>query len=98
FQRQTTSSKNAARFQEAFGDIDVRDQLAHVKAPTIVFHSREDQRIPFEDGQFLAQNIPNAELVPLDSRNHILVEHEPALEVFIDKVHRFLEQNIAQDP
>lgn len=98
FQRQTTSSKNAARFQEAFGDIDVRDQLAHVKAPTVVFHSREDQRIPFEDGQFLAQNIPNAELVPLDSRNHILVEHEPALEVFIEKVHRFLEQNTAQDP
>ncbi len=98
FQRQTTSPKNAARFQEAFGDIDVRDQLANVKAPTIVFHSRDDQRIPFEDGQFLAQNIPDAELVPLESRNHILVEHEPALGLFIEKVHCFLEQNKQHEP
>ncbi len=92
FQRRTTSPRNAARFQEAFGDIDVRDRLAQVKAPTIVFHSRDDQRIPFEDGHFLAKSIPKAKLVALESRNHILVEHEPALDVFSREVEGFLKE------
>ncbi|MDJ0820930.1 MAG: alpha/beta fold hydrolase [Paracoccaceae bacterium] len=92
FQRQTTSPKNAAMFQEAFGHIDVRNRLSQVKAPTIVFHSRNDQRIPLEDGLFLAQNIPNARLVPLESRNHILVETEPALDVFTSEVNSFLKE------
>ena len=42
FQRQTTSPENAVRFQQAFGDIDVRDLLSQVNVPTIVFHSRHD--------------------------------------------------------
>jgi pimeloyl-ACP methyl ester carboxylesterase len=78
FQRQTTSPRNAARFQHAFGDIDVRERLGQVRVPTIVFHSRYDQRIPLEVGRALASGIPNAQFVPLDSRNHILVEEEPA--------------------
>lgn len=47
FQRQTTSPQNAARFQDAFGDIDVRHRLEQIKVPTIVLHSKDDQRIPF---------------------------------------------------
>lgn len=78
FQRQTTSPRNAARFQSAFGDIDVRDRLTEVEVPTIVFHARHDQRIPLGMGRALAAGIPDAEFVPLDSRNHILVEEEPA--------------------
>ena len=49
FQRRTTSPANAARFQDAFGRIDVRHRLAEVRAPTIVLHSRHDQRIPLEE-------------------------------------------------
>ena len=93
FQRQTTSPENAARFQDAFGFIDVRDRLAEVQAPTIVFHSRFDQRIPIEQGRELATGIFNAEFVPLDSRNHILVEDEPALQVFMDTVADFLRDH-----
>lgn len=92
FQRQTTSPHNAARFQEAFGRIDVRDRLAEVKAPTIVLHSRDDQRIPMELGRSIASAIPDAQFVPLDSRNHILVEYEPAWEVLVQNVGRFLDE------
>ncbi|MEO9528873.1 alpha/beta fold hydrolase [Roseibium sp.] len=93
FQRRSTSPANAARFQEAFGHIDVRDRLAHIDVPTIVFHSREDQRIPLELGQALAAGIPNAEFVPLDSRNHILVDREPALDVCTRKIRGFLKKH-----
>lgn len=93
FQRQTTSPRNAARFQDAFGRIDVRHRLAQVKAPTIVLHSRHDQRIPIDIGRAVASGIPNAQFVPLESRNHILVEGEPAWKVCVDAITQFLDEN-----
>ncbi|RVU35136.1 alpha/beta hydrolase [Hwanghaeella grinnelliae] len=90
FQRLTTSPRNAARFQDAFGYIDVRDRLKDVKAPTIVLHSKDDQRIPLSTGRALASSIPNASFVPLDSRNHILVDHEPAWRDSFTAVGRFM--------
>jgi pimeloyl-ACP methyl ester carboxylesterase/DNA-binding SARP family transcriptional activator len=92
FQRQTTSPRNAARFQDAFGHIDVRDRLAEVRAPTIVLHSKHDQRIPLELGRAVASGIPDAHFVPLESRNHILVDHEPAWQVCLATVGQFLEE------
>lgn len=95
FQRQTTSPSNAARFQDAFGYIDVRHRLKDVKAPTIVLHSKYDQRIPLEIGRAVASGIPDARFVPLESRNHILVENEPAWRECFMAVTRFLaEQEI----
>ncbi len=92
FQRLTASPSNAARFQDAFGHIDVRDRLADVKAPTIVLHSKYDQRIPIELGRALASGIPDARFVPLESRNHILVDHEPAWQVCFEAVGRFMNE------
>ncbi|MGD1876259.1 MAG: alpha/beta fold hydrolase [Kiloniellaceae bacterium] len=95
FQRLTCSPSNAARFQDAFGYIDVRDRLAQVKAPTLVLHSKHDQRIPLELGRAVASGIPNAQFVPLESRNHILVDYEPAWQNCVSAVGRFLaEQGI----
>lgn len=93
FQRQTTSPENAVRFQQAFADIDVRDILGKVDVPTIVFHSRDDQRISLEQGRELAIGIPNARFVPLDSKNHILLGHEPAWHVVMSETQRFLEEH-----
>lgn len=90
FQRQTTSPANAARFQNAFGLIDVRHRLAQVQAPTLVLHSIHDQRIPLDLGRALAAGIPDARFVPLESRNHILVDSEPAWPVCVGHVRRFM--------
>ena len=93
FQRKTTSPRNAARFQDAFGHIDVRHRLAEVAAPTIVLHSKYDQRIPLDQGRAIASGIRGARFVPLESRNHILVEYEPAWKVCFDNVAQFLSEN-----
>ncbi|MEM7614056.1 MAG: alpha/beta fold hydrolase [Pseudomonadota bacterium] len=92
FQRQTTSPENAVRFQEAFGDIDVRESLSKVRCPTIVFHARGDQRISLEQGRELAIGIDGAQFVPLDSRNHILLGHEPAWAACRAQIRAFLGQ------
>ncbi len=92
FQRKTASPANAARFQEAFGQIDVRHRLKEVKVPTIVLHSRYDQRIPLEMGRALASGIPGAHFVPLESRNHILLDSEPAWQEGLKAVAQFMEE------
>jgi pimeloyl-ACP methyl ester carboxylesterase len=89
-QRQSTSPENAARFLEAFFRLDVRDLAPQVTVPTLVLHCRGDEVWPFELGRRLAAEIPDSRLVPLESRNHLLFEHEPAWARFVAEVERFL--------
>lgn len=91
FQRQTTSPRNAARFQDAFGDIDVRHRLDQIQVPTIVLHSKGDQRIPLAQGREVASGIPDAHFVPLESRNHVLVDYEPAWRTAMNAVRHFMK-------
>jgi alpha-beta hydrolase superfamily lysophospholipase len=74
---------------EAFAWIDVRHRLA-VQAPTLVLHSRGDQRIHYEKGRELAMGIRGARFVLLESRNHLILEHEPAFDYWMREALRFL--------
>jgi DNA-binding CsgD family transcriptional regulator len=60
-----------------------------VRAPTLVLHARSDEVMPIAEGRLLASGIPGAEFVELDSRNHVLLEHEPAWQRFCDAVLAF---------
>jgi class 3 adenylate cyclase len=71
FQRVSTSAENAAAFLSAMRDIDVRDLLSQVRAPTLVIHRRGDTMVPFESGRQLAAGIHGARLLALDGRNHV---------------------------
>jgi DNA-binding SARP family transcriptional activator/pimeloyl-ACP methyl ester carboxylesterase len=91
-QRRTVSPENAVRFMEAFAWIDVRHRLGAVQAPTLVLHSRGDQRIHYEKGRELAMGIAGARYVLLDSDNHLILEHEPAFEQWMQEALRFLDE------
>ena len=88
-QRLTTSPANAVRFLETFAEIDVTDLAPKVDCPTLVIHSRDDRRVPLASARELASMIPDAQLVSLPSRNHILLD-EPAWPVFLAEIDRFL--------
>jgi pimeloyl-ACP methyl ester carboxylesterase/DNA-binding CsgD family transcriptional regulator len=88
--RISATPQNAARMERAFYQIDVTDLAPWVTAPTLVLHGRSDASIPFEESRLLAALIPNARFVLLDTRNHILVEHEPAWVRFWAEVQAFL--------
>jgi len=90
FQRRTTSPDNAVKFLQAFADIDVRQHLSKISVPTLVIHSRGDQRIDWQVGRGIAAEIPNAEFVTLDSDNHLLLEGELAADQFLSAVRDFL--------
>lgn len=89
-QRLSTSGDTAARILEMCHNIDVRDLAPQVRVPTLVLHAREDARIPFEEGRLFASLIPNAQFVPLESRNHVLIESEPAWADFMRETKAFL--------
>jgi pimeloyl-ACP methyl ester carboxylesterase/AraC-like DNA-binding protein len=93
-QRLSASPENAIRLQRTLGQIDVRELLSQVRTPTLIFHSREDQAVPYAQGEELAANIPGAQFVPLESRNHILLESDPAWETFVQLTRGFLNRDI----
>jgi DNA-binding winged helix-turn-helix (wHTH) protein/pimeloyl-ACP methyl ester carboxylesterase len=90
-ERVSTTPENAIRLLHAVGDIDVVDLLPQVSAPTLILHSRGDARVPFEQGLLLARTIPNARFVALDSRNHLILSHEPAWQRYVNEVCCFLK-------
>lgn len=90
-QRISCSSEAAVRFLDEFNQIDVLNMMSKVKCPTLVMHARGDLRVPFDTGRQIASQIPNAQFVPLESDNHIILD-EPAWEVFISKLNGFLSE------
>jgi pimeloyl-ACP methyl ester carboxylesterase len=95
-QRRTVSPENAARLHEENGKVDVSNMLAFLATPTLIMHASGDALVPFECGRTLAIGIPGARFVSLDSRNHILMSHEPAFQRFLEEVRRFVDSKEAQ--
>jgi pimeloyl-ACP methyl ester carboxylesterase/DNA-binding CsgD family transcriptional regulator len=89
----TTSGEISARLLESRANVDITDLLEKVVTPTLVLHSREDDVVPVAEGRILASGIPNAEFVELDSKNHVLLEDEPAWKRFCDEVLEFTGQH-----
>jgi DNA-binding NarL/FixJ family response regulator len=88
--RETLSPKQAVALLRSYWDADVRTILPQIECPTLVMHARGDPTIPFEEGRKVASLVPGARFVPLDSRNHILLEDEPSWSQFTQAIEEFL--------
>jgi pimeloyl-ACP methyl ester carboxylesterase/DNA-binding winged helix-turn-helix (wHTH) protein len=91
-QRITTTPEIAVRLRSTAAQIDVTALAPKVRAPTIVLHATGDGAVPFDQGRSFAALIPGARFVPLESRNHIILQDEPAWQRFCDEVRRFLAE------
>jgi pimeloyl-ACP methyl ester carboxylesterase len=89
-QRVSATPENASRMLATCHSLDVRSLAPGLQAPTLVLHGSGDLRIPLEEGRLLASLIPGAQFVSLDSRNHILLESEPAWPRFLREIRVFL--------
>lgn len=85
----TASAKTAATIFWKNGFIDVQQEARQVNCPTLVLHGRGDLRIPFEEGRIAAGLIPNARFIGLETRNHLMMQSEPAWRDFLDAVAEF---------
>jgi hypothetical protein len=89
-QRVSTSPENAVKLLNVMGNINVVELLPQVRVPTLVLHCRDESGVPFEQGRLLAASIPGAQFVPLNGRNHLLLEGDPSWGKFVKQVRRFL--------
>jgi pimeloyl-ACP methyl ester carboxylesterase/DNA-binding CsgD family transcriptional regulator len=88
-QRRTSTADNAVRSRQARYQLDVRKEARDLRVPTLVLHARHDRAVPIDEGRAVARLIPGARFVPLESRNHILLEDEPAWPAFLREVEAF---------
>jgi pimeloyl-ACP methyl ester carboxylesterase/DNA-binding CsgD family transcriptional regulator len=70
FQREAATAETAAALLELIYRLDVRDELARVRAPAVVVHRRGDRAIPYRLGRELAAALPDATFVPLAGSAH----------------------------
>jgi pimeloyl-ACP methyl ester carboxylesterase/DNA-binding CsgD family transcriptional regulator len=90
-QRMSTSTENYLAARKAKLNDDITADLPRITAPTLIMHAVGDQQVTFENAGKVAALVPDARVVPLDSRNHILLGGEPAWARFVDEVREFLE-------
>jgi pimeloyl-ACP methyl ester carboxylesterase len=62
-------------------DIDIREELAAIRAPTLVLHRSGDRDMNVEEGRYLARHIPGARFVELPGIDHLPFagDQEPVL-------------------
>jgi pimeloyl-ACP methyl ester carboxylesterase/DNA-binding CsgD family transcriptional regulator len=90
-QRMSTSATNAVQSRIARQAVNLTAEIARIQAPTLVLQAVGDHATSFDNAIEVSSLIPGARLVPLDSRNHILLADEPAWATFMDEVRAFLE-------
>ncbi|HEY6780411.1 MAG TPA: alpha/beta fold hydrolase [Thermoleophilaceae bacterium] len=71
FQRGAASAETAAEHLRFVYEVDVGEEVAKVRARTLVLHRRVDRAIPFDLGRELAAAIPAARLVALEGGQHL---------------------------
>ncbi len=89
----SASPENAVRLESEMHQVDVGHLAPQIKVPTLIFHPRNDAVVPFDEGRHLASLIPQAQFVPLVSKNHLLTEEEPAWQKFVRTKRDFLNKH-----
>jgi DNA-binding SARP family transcriptional activator/pimeloyl-ACP methyl ester carboxylesterase len=87
--RLATTPASLGFILRALADTDIRDQLARVRAPTIVLHRRGDLAVRFGAGEHLARHITGAQFRPLDGADHwwFIGDQQPVLTAIADVTH-----------
>lgn len=74
-----TDSAAHAQACLALGDLDARDLLASIKAPTLAFAGEEDYATPPEMGAYVAEHVPDGVALTLPGLRHMSLVERPAL-------------------
>jgi class 3 adenylate cyclase len=78
YARTSASPHDAAQLARMNAHLDVRHALPTLQAPTLVLHWRDEQVFELPEAQYLADHIPDAELVVLEGADHAwFVNPEP---------------------
>lgn len=96
-QRMTASAETAIRHREELDRLDVTDELDRIRCPMLIAHCRGDLRVPYSEGEFMSGRRPGARFVPLDGRNHIIMENDVAWAQFFAELRAFIPTGPVRD-
>jgi len=88
FQRTGASRAMARALIASLYEIDVRDDLARVRVPTLILHSKGDRVISISHARYMAERIPDSRLVEMPGDDHL--PHVGDLDAIGDEVEEFL--------
>ena len=71
-----------------YREIDTREVLPAITAPTLVLHRSKDRLAPVTWGRYLGDNIPGARYVELPGRDHLMAAGDQ--DGLLDEVEEFL--------
>ncbi len=86
--RSGSSPGGMARLMNLYREIDTREVLPAITAPTLVLHRSKDRLAPVTWGRYLGDNIPGARYVELPGRDHLMAAGDQ--DGLLDEVEEFL--------
>jgi pimeloyl-ACP methyl ester carboxylesterase len=89
YQQLSASPRAAMRFLWALLDADVRHLLPDIRTPTLVVHSERDVVVPVAQARYIADHVPGAEMVTIDSDVHLICASD-VIEELTDAIEEFL--------
>jgi pimeloyl-ACP methyl ester carboxylesterase/DNA-binding CsgD family transcriptional regulator len=88
FERLAVSPTAAVALARMNATVDVRGLLGAVRVPTLVLHRRDDARVRFAAGRYLAEHIPGARFLALPGRDHPIWTGD--IDRVVDAIEEFL--------
>jgi len=88
YERFAASPSAAVALARMNAAIDVRAVVGSIRVPTLVIHRRDDARIKYAGGQYLAGKIKGAKFVTMSGRDHPLWTGE--IDPPVDEIEEFL--------
>ena len=88
YERNSASPNAAVALARMNAAIDVRSVLATIRVPTLVIHRRDDARIKFAGGRYLAEKIAGARFVEFPGRDHPIWTGN--IDPIVDEIEEFL--------
>lgn len=79
FERRAASPGAFLAYSRMLGDVDVCDVLGEVTVPVLLIHSQGDRMVSVEQSRYLADRLPDARLVEIDSSDHLTYISDPEL-------------------
>ncbi|MCV2868684.1 alpha/beta hydrolase [Defluviimonas sp. WL0002] len=86
----SVSKETELALRDAINTVDNTALLPLVRCPTLIVHARHDAVHPLSEARKMAAAIPDAELVVLETANHLPLPGNPAWDVFLATFHDFM--------
>lgn len=90
--KNSCSAETAFQTLKTFFENDITETAKKIKCPTLIFHSMDDEIVPFSQAGLLSALIPDSKLILLDGKNHFLLENESAWREFVSETRSFLDE------